>query len=547
MPVRPPPPASTTTPRRGHHAVAALLLLAIAAGCGDGSSASQESDTQRVAARVEQLRDDPHGLRELLRRMPKGADLHSHLTGAVATETLIDWGIEDELCVDATTFTASQPPCGPGTIPMRDAATNPDLYELILGAWSIEGFVGPLLARHAHFFGTFGKFGAAAGAHTADIFVEQKREAARDHIAYLEIMSSFGSSAVAAVGTDYLPPGDTWTPDYLLARRALMLADPRFAPALAMGAAFVASLFDEADRQLGCGTPAAEPACAIELRLQVTGTRTNARAAVFAQFLYGFELAQRDERVVAVNLVAPEENANSLAFYDDEMLAVGTLRELYASGAGLRPVRVSLHAGELIPEVLPDTEEGQRQITFHIRRAVVLGRADRIGHGVDLEHEREDARETPQTLLATMRRRQVMVEINLTSNEALLGVEGPAHPLHTYLAHGVPVALSTDDEGVLRTDLTEQYVRAVLVQDLDYLTLKRLARNALEYAFAPGDSLWAERGRYRRTATACRGTQPGSDDPPSACAEFLAGNRHAALQWSLEAELAAFERSVADS
>jgi len=527
--------------------LAAVLLLTFAAGCGDSGSSSQNTSEQRVAVLVEQLRADPQGLRELLRQMPKGADLHSHLTGAAQTESLIDFGIADELCVDDATFAASTPPCAAGKIPMRDAATDPDLYEQILGAWSMQGFVGPLLARHAHFFDTFAKFGAAVGSHTADIIVEQKREASRERIAYLELMSSLGSSQAGAIGADYLPPEATWSAEYLLERRALMLADPRFAPALDMGESFVASIFDDSDRQLGCGTPTAEPACAIELRLQVTGTRTGTRAAVFAQFLYGFELAQRDDRVVAVNLVAPEENANSLAFYDDDMLAVGTLREFYASRPGLSPVRVSLHAGELIPEVLPDTPDGQRQITFHIRRAVELGRADRIGHGVDLEHEHESARATPATLLATMRERGVLVEINLTSNESLLGIEGRAHPLGAYLAHGVPVALSTDDEGVLRTDLTEQYVRAVLVQDLDYATLKRLARNGLEYAFAPGASLWAKRGQYRRPVSACAGERLGSSDPTPQCAFFLARNRRAALQWSLEGEFSAFERSAAGS
>src|SRR5262249_34803402 len=216
-------------------------------------------------------------------------------------------------------LTASGPPCGMGTLPMRDAEIDPHLYEQILGAWSMAGFVGPVLDRHAHFFATFGKFGAAAGLRTADILVEQKREAARERIAYLELMSSFGSSQVNAVGNDYLPPEDEWSATYLLAQRELIVTDARFGTALAMGQSFVTQTFAEVDRQLGCGTPSPEPACGVELRVQVTGTRTGPRAAVFAQFLYGFELAQRDERIVAVNLVAPEEDPNSLKFYDDEM------------------------------------------------------------------------------------------------------------------------------------------------------------------------------------------------------------------------------------
>jgi adenosine deaminase len=399
-----------------------------------------------------------------------------------------------------------------------------------------------VLARHAHFFNTFGKFGAAVGVHTPDILVEQKREAARDRISYLEIMSSWGSSAVIAVGTDHLPPEDEWSSAYLIAARDALLADPRFAAALDAGASFLDSSFAAAERLLHCGAPAAEPACAVELRALVTATRTLPRAAVFAEFLYGFELAQRDPRVVGVNLVGAEEDPNSLRFYDDEMLAVGTLHDLYASGGEFRAVPVALHAGELIPEVLPDTPEGQRQLTFHIRRAVEQGRASRIGHGVDVEHERESDVETPAALLATMRELGVLVEINLTSNVVLLGVEGRAHPLHAYIAHRVPVALSTDDEGVLRTDLTEQYARAVVVQGLGYFTLKRLARNALEYSFAPGASLWSDPGKFRPPVGACAAARPGSADPPAECARYLEDNRRAALQWALEAELSAFER-----
>lgn len=521
--------------------MAGWLLLGLVAGCGGSGGSSPE---QRAAARVEALRDDPQGLGELLLRMPKGSDLHSHLTGAAATESLIDWGMEDDLCVDLVSFVSSPMPCGPSAVPMRNAASDPDLYEQILRAWSMEGFVGGLLERHAHFFATFGKFGAAAGPHVADIFVEQRREAARQRILYLEIMSSFGAGAVNPVGNDHLPPDVAWSADYLLARREAILADARFSAALDSAVSFVASTLEAVDLQLGCGTPAAEAACAVELYLQATGTRSGPRATVFAQWLHGFELAQRVDRVVAVNLVAPEEDPDSLAFYEDEMLAVGTLRDFYASGGGLREVRVSLHAGELVPAVLPDTPEGQRQLTFHIRRAVEVGSADRIGHGVDLEHEYESPTQTPETLLKTMRERGVLVEINLTSNALLLDLAGPAHPLHTYLAHGVPVSLSTDDLGILRTDLTDEYVRAVTVQDLGYRTLKLLSRNGLQYAFAPGGSLWRDPGRYRRPVADCAGQRPGSEPPTPRCATYLEENVRARLQWNLEGELTAFERSI---
>ena len=101
-------------------------------------------------------------------------------------------------------------------------------------------------------------------------------------------------------------------------------------------------------------------------------------------------------------------------------------------------MKVSLHAGELWLGFVPPPD-----LTFHIRQAIEIANARRIGHGVDLafEHDMEG-------LLAEMRRRPVAVEINLSSNAIILGVNGKNHPLATYLAAGVPVVISTDDAGV---------------------------------------------------------------------------------------------------
>ena len=53
-----------------------------------------------------------------------------------------------------------------------------------------------------------------------------------------------------------------------------------------------------------------------------------------------------------------------------------------------------------------------------------------------------------------------------------------------YLKYGVPVALATDDAGVSRSTMTLEYRKAVEEQGVDYRTLKRMARNSLDYSFA---------------------------------------------------------------
>src|SRR5271165_2861161 len=98
----------------------------------------------------------------------------------------------------------------------------------------------------------------------------------------------------------------------------------------------------------------------------------------------------------------------------------------------------------------------------------------------------------PFELLQEMARRNVMVEICLTSNDVILGVRGPQHPLSEYIRAGVPVALATDDEGVARSDMTHEYLKGVEEQDLSYVQLKKMARTSLEHAFIPGGSIWSD-------------------------------------------------------
>jgi adenosine deaminase len=133
-----------------------------------------------------------------------------------------------------------------------------------------------------------------------------------------------------------------------------------------------------------------------------------------------------------------------------------------------------------------------------------------------------------------------MVEINLTSNDVILGVRGADHPFETYIQAGVPVALSTDDEGVSRIDLTHEFTRAVLTYGLSYPELKTLVRNSLQYAFLPGDSLWATTAPYR-VQTACAGATLGGAAPPSSCHALLNASERAAMQWRVEGEFKTFE------
>jgi adenosine deaminase len=167
---------------------------------------------------------------------------------------------------------------------------------------------------------------------------------------------------------------------------------------------------------------------------------------------------------------------------------------------------------------------------------VELAHSERIGHGVDVMHE-----DRPYELLKEMAAKHVMVEINLTSNDVILGVKGNEHPLPIYRKYHVPVALSTDDEGVSRINMTHEYVRAAETYALSYADLKQMVRTGLEHTFLPGVSLWREPDVFTRTAAACASDTLGGAKPSPGCADFLHSNEKAEQQWELEKRFKAFE------
>jgi adenosine deaminase len=294
-----------------------------------------------------------------------------------------------------------------------------------------------------------------------------------------------------------------------------------------------ADALDARNRIEHCGTSAATRACTVKIRFLYQILRGFPPQQVFAQTLLGFETIQADldsghPNVIGINFVMPEDGYLSMSEYHRQMLMLDYLHSVYPR------VHITLHAGELAPGLV--TPDGLR---FHIREAVELGHAERIGHGVDLMYE-----DHPQALLKEMASRHIMTEINLTSNDVILGVEKQWHPLPLYRAASVPVALSTDDEGVSRIDITHEYARAVLDFHLSYLDLKRMARTSLEHSFLPGSSLWSQPDNFTAINPACAKQAIGADTPTAKCAEFLRANDRAAEQWQLEHRYQLFESSL---
>lgn len=529
MSIRRPPPISCVS-----CAALALVLMspssAWAQATAKVNAPEKATPEQRAARALETARANPPELRAFLVRMPKGADLHNHLSGAVYAESWIRAGAEDNLCVDPATLSffktramtrgmPQQPVCGEGKAAAAQAFKDQHLYDALVDAFSMRSFVPSAgVSGHDHFFDTFGKFRGTDPRHTGEWLDEVATRAAAQNEQYLELMETPDFSHTASIAKDL-----GWREDLAQLRTDLLAHGLRDDVAVAL------AHLDQAEalrrEREHCGQPNETSACRVQIRFLYQVLRGFPKEQVFAQTILGLETASADPRVVGLNYVMPEDGYTSMADYAVQMHMLDFLHSAYPK------IHITLHAGELAPGLV--TYEG---LCCHIRLAVEQGHAERIGHGVDLTYE-----DRPYELLKEMAARHVMVEINLTSNDVILGVSGKAHPLPIYRKAGVPVALSTDDEGVSRIDITHEFVRAVETYGIGYADLKQMVRTSIEHSFLPGASLWREPDVFTRTVSACSGNSLGAEKPSSSCADFFHSSEKAKQQWELERRFREFE------
>ena len=528
-----------TKPMRLFSAILFSFALATALIAQPGKKPEPRLATQegRAARAYEAaVKDGPMSALAFLAPFPKGADLHVHLSGAVYAETFIRDAAEDGICVDPTALKFAQPPCVAPLVPAARLSGNiapadQDLYDRLINSFSLRSFVPtPGFSGHDQFFSTFARFGGLDKRHAGEWVDEAASRAAAQNQQYLELMDTppFGHAAQISQQITI----DPVHPDFARYRDTLLAAGLRDEIAADMERPRMAEARRRELEHCGAGqtTEQATPACQVTIRYIYQILRGNAPEQVFAQTLLGFETVQQsiaagESGFIGINFVQPEDGFISMRDYTLQMKMVEYLHSVYPT------VHISLHAGELAPGLVPP--EGLR---FHIRQAVEIGHAERIGHGVDVFYE-----DNAPELLKEMSAKHIMVEVNLSSNEGILGIVGAQHPFPYYLAAHVPVALSTDDEGVSRIDITNEYVRAALDYRLTYTELKQLARTGMEHNFLPGASLWAVPDNFTAPAAACKGQTLGGENPSASCKAFLAGSQKATAQWEQERRFRAFE------
>lgn len=545
---------------------AVLVVCLPAAACVSSAAAPAPvpacSQPRSVDEAFRCARRDPNALRAFLLAMPKGGDLHHHLTGAVYPEVLIQIASYQGLCIDVspdasgapkfafqacpgtaggtnaeipvTALTADCLACpasqgagtcsAAGSIPACCLCSNNTLYNGAVNALSMRGLPWGTLQAHDHFFAIFGKLGPATS-NTAAILAQLRQQASRENVLYIETMSSVpyppdddpawkaAWSAFQGLFASESSPGSVFCrqleakgpvePDDD-GRKVLAAADA----VAARAAKAMADQIDDSSRLLGCGSNPGAPGCEVLVRRQIETHRTAPLVAICEEALLAFAASRADRRhIVGINIVAAEDAYPARVNYSAHMNLIGNLGRIHPQAGR------ALHAGELIEGLVPPDD-----LRFHIHDAVEVAGAQRIGHGVSITYETGSG----ELLEKMAGKPPVAVEINLVSNAQLLGIQAAEHPLPLYAEQRVPVVLATDDPGIMRTSLTEQFRLAARdYPRFRYADLRTFNRNSLEYSFLTGASIWEDAGIYSRPVADCR--TPGGGLDLERCAAWAEG------------------------
>lgn len=405
--------------------------------------------------------------------------MHHHYSGSVPTEVYVDYTLEHFWINPATLEVRTEPPRnrqrGVDWMDYRLLTQRGLLDQVrndLVREWSVREFGGPDYSDQ--FFDAFGKFSLPKNSTYEQGLRALKQIAVEENVQYLETM--FNSVDCPAT----IDNEEGWN------TRLLTYAKEEQTTALV---AALEAIFDEFRSE---AEPCSETHNAqirglherlalddehFTIRYQNYAVRVIPPVNVFKDLILCFLSADKSELVVGVNIVAPEHEYMAIRDYWLHMQMFAFLHEKFPD------VKIAMHAGELTPALANPVE-----LDFHITDAVFIAGADRIGHGVDIAYESES-----EKVLDEMRVQRKAVEINLSSNEFILGVEGDEHPISVYYYHDVPMVISTDDAGILRTTLTDQYrILCERYPFFSYEDIRQLPFNSIELSFIEEDSVKKE-------------------------------------------------------
>jgi adenosine deaminase len=395
-------------------------------------------------------------------KMPKGGDIHHHYSGSIYAEYYLDWAETADCRIDKNTLkivNAADITDNTCCLSVKQLRSDPVLYAKLLTLWSDKDY-----KNHYHqqpppdfnFFNTFNYFGPIAKNYKEGLRI-LKEQAVKENISYIETMLSTVSYSYQDNSFDENVKKAT-SPEVL----ARLLDE--FSVKIAADSELTKKI-DAFIRKIENSHKGIDNDQFL-IRYQTYASRNGTPSSVFSSLYAAFLANKHCPLLVGVNFVGPENGRTALVDYNLHMQMFSYLRNKFPK------VNLALHAGELTLGLVPP-----KDLQYHIFQAIHIAGAQRIGHGVDLPYE-EQALE----LLRRMKENSV-IEINLTSNEFILGVKDQEHPYVIYSAYDVPLVICTDDSGVSRNNLSSEYVSLARRYKPSYATIKKYVYNSISYSF----------------------------------------------------------------
>jgi adenosine deaminase len=419
---------------------------------------------------LEKIRNNEALLTAFFQQMPKGGDLHHHFSGSVYAEPLLERAIAEDFYLNLETMAVSKTKPSKGNWQTFSALKNEGklaFYEQqVMQTWSVKDYNGSVPSDD-QFFDSFMKFEPTIQGHFAEGMLELKKRAIAENVSYIETqLSTIPCDMNVSDLTDF----NTKLRQAAIQKdekAVLKLLDELYKSlqqkdAKKYAADFNTNFIAKLHKDLKIDDER------FTMRYQNFVLRFMDPVDLFKNLTIAFISANDSKLVAGVNIVSPEHGENSMKDYWLHMLMFKYCHSKYPD------VKYTLHAGELTLGLVQPED-----LTWHINDAIYVAGANRIGHGVDIAYEANS-----YDLLRYMAKNNIPIEINLTSNEFILKVKENRHPFTLYKEFNVPIIISTDDAGILRTNMTEQYVLlAKRYPDVSYATIKQYVYNGINYSF----------------------------------------------------------------
>lgn len=426
--------------------------------------------SQSAESYLEKIRNNEALLTAFFQQMPKGGDLHHHFSGSVYAEPLLERAIAEDFYLNIETMAVSKTKPANGNWQTFSSLKNEGKLEYyqqqVIQTWSIKDYNGSVPSDD-QFFDSFMKFEPTIKDHFAEGMLELKKRAIAENVLYIETqLSTIPCDMNVSDLTDFnskLRQASAQKDE----KATLKLLDELYKSlqqkdakkySLDFNNNFIAKLHKDLKIDDEKFT----------MRYQNFVLRFMEPVDLFKNLTIAFISANDSKFVAGVNIVSPEHGENSMKDYWLHMVMFKYCHSKFPE------VKYTLHAGELTLGLVQPEE-----LTWHINDAIYVAGANRIGHGVDIAYEANS-----YDLLKYMSKNNIPIEINLASNEFILKVKENRHPFTLYKEFNVPIVISTDDAGILRSSMTEQYVLlAKRYPDVNYETIKKYVYNSINYSF----------------------------------------------------------------